>query len=91
MGSKEKLTEEYLINGWLQKYHSITIEELIKNEPELCKTAEWYKKYAVTQAQHDEWYEWAIMELAKNTGFPKKYVKKNFSFSYLNTAPNVKE
>ena len=91
MRRKEKLTEEYIINGWLKKYHGITVEELVRNEPELCKTADWFRKYSVTQEQHDEWYKWAVKEIAKNMGDTQKYVERHFAFTYLNTAPNVKK
>lgn len=83
----KKLTTEYIINGWLEKYHGITIEHLIEDEPELCKTSEWFKKYAVTKKQHDEWYEWAVNEIQKATKLSKKAVKRGFSFDYLNVAP----
>jgi hypothetical protein len=86
---KAQLTQEYIVNGWLQKYHGITVEELIEKEPELCNTSDWYKKYAVTQEQHDEWYEWAISELSKNLHMSKVRVKKLFAFDYLNVSPSV--
>jgi hypothetical protein len=89
MKHREKLTQDDLYNGWLTKYHNTTVEELIKNEPELIKTSDWYKKYAVTQAQHDEWYEWAINKLSKFYGTSKKQAKRNFCFDYLNIAPSI--
>jgi len=85
----KKVSTEYIINGWLEKYHGIKIEQLIKSEPELCKTSEWYKKYAVTQKQHDEWYEWAVAEICKATKLSKKAVKRGFAFDYLNVAPGL--
>lgn len=88
---KSKITPEYLYNGWLQKYHGITAAELLEKEPELCKTSEWFKKYAVTQAQHDEWYEWAIAELCKAFHCSRKAVIRSFAFDYLNIAPSIKE
>lgn len=86
---KKELKEEDFYNAWLQKYHGITIEELIEKEPELCKASEWYKKYAVTQEQHDDWYEWAITTLMKHYRWSRKSAQKNFCFEYLNLAPNV--
>lgn len=88
---KAVLTQEYIINGWLKKYHDITIEELIKKEPELCKSDKWYKKYPVTQAQHDEWYNWSVSELGRNLRMPKIRIKKIFQFEYLNVSPSIKE
>lgn len=91
---RKQITADDLYNGWLQKYHNTTVAELIKNEPELIKTSAWYKKYAVSQSEHDEWYEWAITELCKANGksLSKKNrdsVKKRFCFDYLNIAPSV--
>ena len=86
-----KLTSEYIMEGWLKKYHNLTVEELMEKEPELVQTPEWYKKYAVTQEQHDEWYEWAINEISKNQRCSKKAAKRSFVWDYLNLAPNIKE
>jgi len=86
----KKLTTEYIINGWLEKYHGITIEQLVETEPELCKSGDWYEKYAITQEQHDEWYEWALDEIRKATKLSKKTVKRRFTFDYLNVAPSLK-
>jgi len=86
---RKELTADDLYNYWLKKYHNITLAELIENEPELIKTSDWYKKYAVTQPQHDEWYEWAITEICKDKRCSRKYAKRNFCFDYLNIAPSI--
>ena len=78
------------MDGWL-KYHGKSVKWLIENEPELIKSPDWYKKYAVTQEQHDEWYEWAVSELGKNLRMPKTRVKRYFSFDYLNLSPSIKK
>jgi hypothetical protein len=88
---RKELTGDYLMNGWLVKYHGITIAELIEKEPELMKTSGWYLKYAVTQEQHDEWYEWAIKEVMKYYRYSRKVAVKQFTFPYLNLAPAVKD
>ena len=85
---KAILTESEFYNAWL-KYHNTTIEELIEKEPELMKTVEWYNKYAVTQEQHDEWYEWAIKRLCSYYRCGRKYAQRSFTFNYLNLAPNI--
>ena len=65
---KPKPTMEELIELWLKKYHNLTVAELIAKEPkELLQSSDWFKKYAVTQTQHDEWYEEAIELLRKRT------------------------
>jgi len=86
---KTELTEEFLINWWLEKYHGITVTEMIKKHPRLCKSGNWYKKYAVTQVQHDEWYSWAIDILSKTFHMSKKYTKRMFGLVYLNCAPSI--
>ena len=59
---KKKLTEEEFINMWLMAYHAIDLEGVKKAHPEWMEnpekhTRDFYRTYAVTQAQHDEWYE----------------------------------
>ena len=92
MGRKRKeLSESDFYNWWLQKYHNTTIEEIIEKEPELAKTSEWYKKYTVTEEQHDEWYQWAIQTVMKHYHWTKKEAIRRFCFAYLNVAPTVKK
>jgi hypothetical protein len=88
---KKVLTTDDLYNGWLVKYHGITVQELLEKEPELCKTSEWYKKYAVTTEQYDEWYKWAIKEIQKFYHCSKKTAIRNFAFDYLNVSPSIKD
>lgn len=65
----KQTTQEELIDLWLVPYHGLTAAELIAKEPpELLQSPDWWKKYAVTQQQHDEWYEAAITLLSKRTG-----------------------
>ena len=86
---RKELTEEDLYNLWLTPYHGITVQWLVENEPELIKTPEWYKKYAVSQLQHDLWYECAITEICRYNKCSRKFAKKNFCFQYLNVAPSI--
>lgn len=90
---RKQVTADDLYNLWLEPYHGVTVQWLVDNEPELIKTPEWYKKYAVTQEQHDQWYEKAIDLLCKEKGAKSKksreFVKKNFCFDYLNISPSV--
>ena len=88
---KKKLTTEFIMDYWLQKYHNINIQWLIENEPELIKSPEWYKKYAVTQAEHDEWYDLAIDYMSKYYKRSKKRIKRDFCFDYLNCSPTIKK
>lgn len=85
---KEPLTAAFIRDYWLKKYHGIDTAWLIENEPELIQTLEWYKKYAVTKEQHDEWYEWAIDTIAKHRHISKKSAKSRFVWDYLNLAPS---
>ena len=86
---KDELTSTYLINGWLERYHGIDIDELCKKEPELVKTPDWWKKYPVTSKQHDEWYQWCIDKICEAHRCSRKHAKRNFAFDYLNIAPSV--
>jgi len=86
---KTRLTQEFIMNWWLKKYHNISVKWLLENEPEFVKTPHWYTKYAVTQEQHDEWYNWAINYMSKYYKMPKQYIKRNFGFDYLNCSPAV--
>jgi len=86
---KAQLSAEEIMNWWLEKYHGITVQWLVDNEPELIKTPEWYKKYPVTQQQHDEWYNWAIGHITKHYGWSKRYTKRQFMWQYLNLSPTV--
>jgi len=88
---RKELSEEEFYDAWLVPCHGITVKELMEKEPELCKTSDWYKKYAVTQEQHDKWYEWAINRVAKHYKWSKKFTRRRFAFQYLNLAPSVKE
>jgi len=54
-------------------------------------TRDFYKTYAVTQEQHDEWYEWAINRIAKYYRYSKKRAKRMFCWDYLNVAPSIKD
>jgi hypothetical protein len=85
---REPLTAEFIRDYWLKKYHGIDTAWLIENEPILIQTPDWYKKYAVTKEQHDEWYEWAIDTIAKYNHISKKLARRGFAFDYLNLAPS---
>lgn len=89
---RAEVTTDEIINLWLEKYHGVTIEQVAKDNPDRVKAEDslwFYMTYAVIQEQHDEWYEAAIELIAKRKRLSKKYVKKHFTFDYLNTAPSV--
>lgn len=87
---RKELNAADFYNWWLQKYHNTTVQEIMEKEPELAKTPDWYKKYAVTQEQHDEWLEWAIQTIMNHYNWKRDRARKEFCFSYLNIAPSVK-
>jgi hypothetical protein len=84
------LSEEYFINYWLKKWHNTSIEELLVTDPDI-HSGSWYKKYPVTQEQHDEWHEWALGVLMNKFKCGRKKAERGFSFTYLNVAPTIKE
>ena len=88
---KKLLEQSYLMDYWLKKGHGISVEWLKENEPELIQSIDWYKKYAVSQELHDEWYEWAIKEIMKHYKRGRKWAERSFVFPYLNCSPSVKE
>jgi hypothetical protein len=87
---RNELTEDYFRNWWLKKYHNTNCEEVIRKHPRLVKTSKWFLKYPVTEKQHDEWYDWAISKIQKYFKCSKENAKRNFCFTYLNVAPNIK-
>ena len=93
---KKDLTEEFLIDMWLKKYHNTTIKELLIKHPSWgedpqAHTREFYEIYQVTQEQCDEWEKEAKKIVRKTLGLSKKYVDRSFSSTALNTAPRVKQ
>lgn len=92
---KNKLTERDCVNWWLEKYHNTNIDKVLKQHPEWDDgkehSREFYKTYPVTQKQHDEWREWLIKALKKETHMGRKVVERNMWPIYLNTSPSVKD
>jgi len=91
---KKLLTEEEFINWWLRKYHNTDIEGVKEAHPEWMDdpqkhTRDFYRTYAVTREQHDEWYAWAIKRLMKYYSMGRKRAEKSFCMDYLNVAPNI--
>jgi hypothetical protein len=86
---KKELTEEMIRDYWLQKYHNTNSKDVVRKHPEVCKTADWFKLYPVTQAQHDEWHEWMIEELRKYYRCSKKFARQHSWAIYLHLAPYV--
>ena len=94
--TKRNVTIEYFINKWLKDYHNTNLDEVTKLHPEWENNPrehihDFYKKYAVTKEQHDEWHEWAIKEIMRIWRISKKRAERAFTFDYLNCAPNTKE
>ena len=92
---RKELTEEYVINWWLEKYHNTNLDQVLKDHPEWDDgenhSRDFYNTYAVTQKQHDEWHKWFIDTVAKTHGTSKKWARKNTCFDYLNVAPSIKD
>lgn len=90
----KKVDPYVLLDGWL-KYHNTTMKEVEENHPEWKEnpsmhSREFYKKYAVTQEQHDEWEAWAKEYTKKSTKIRGKLFDRSWTWVYLDTAPNVK-
>lgn len=85
----KKIDPNEIYNYWL-KFHNTTIEDVIKKHPKLTKTSKWFKKYEVTQEQHDDWENWCLNYVKKITKLPKKTIKRMWWKLYLTYAPSVK-
>lgn len=92
---RSKTTANELINMWLKPIHGVTIEEVIKEYPEWKypegDSREFYKKYPVTQEQHDEWYANVIQIIMREYGWNKKNAERQFAMPYLNISPMIIE
>jgi len=87
-----KITRDELMNWWLEKYHNTNVEEVVKNHPKkVLQSTNWFKLYAVTKEQHDEWIKWAKSHIKKRERWSKALLERNWGFIYLDTAPYVKE
>ena len=53
-------------------------------------TTEFYKTYAVTEEQHDEWVKEAKEYIRKITKLPKKLIERGWWSVYLDCSPSVK-
>ena len=85
----KKPTADDLIEWWLYRYHGLTIAELKKiHTLKELSSPDWYKKYAVTEKQHDKWEAWAEKKLIR-TGVIKK--GQSWGMLYLDTAPAIKK
>src|SRR6056297_2745856 len=94
--TKQKVTEEDLLNWWLGKYHDTSVKKVMEDHPEWdVGSKEWdsrifYDTYPCTQEQHDQWYDWAIETIMKDFRIrSKKRAQKDFAFVYLNTSPKI--
>jgi hypothetical protein len=84
-----RVTSTDLINWWLLKYHSKTVDDVLHEFPDARESPEWFRVYAVTKEQHDEWHEWMKDTVAKQYHIPQKVIAKYTAFLYLNVAPSV--
>lgn len=90
MPKRKRLTEDDVVNWWLEKYHSTTLEEVMEEHPEYNKDSRlFYKEYQVTEQQHDEWKAWLVKSLMKESGMGKKYTESHMWVIYLNIAPLI--
>lgn len=85
----KQVNREDLLNGWL-KYWNTTVEEVVKRHPkEFLRDSDWFRAYAVTQEQHDEWEKWAKEHVRKTTKLPKRFIDKIWGFTYLDVVPDI--
>ena len=85
-----KLTQDDLINVWLKDYFDTTLEEEYAKQP-WTDSREFYARYRVTQAQHDEWNAKAKEMFKKALRLNKYSADRFWGLTYLNTSPSVKD
>lgn len=94
---RKDISETILVNTWLGKYYNTTLQEVEKNYKKENgeflpgETARFYKDFAVTQEQHDEWDKQIRKELRKKLKLSKKMFDRSYSLLYLNIAPSIKK
>ena len=93
---RKKLTLDEIVNYWLEKYHGITVAQVREEHPDwternpMYSSRIFYETYPCTEEQHDEWREWLVKALMKETRMGRKYVEKGIWGIYLDTAPMIK-
>lgn len=90
--NKNNISEQMLLNVWLEKYFETTIEEIVasgKYENNTEESRKFYADHAVTQEQHDWWYE-EVKKIFKKK-FGAKLGERTLSWAYINTAPSIKK
>ena len=90
----KKVNGDELVNWWLEKYHNTNLTKVLEDNPEWVvnpqdHTRDFYKKYAVTQEQHDEWEIWAKKYVKQITKANKKVLEVGWAWVYLDTSPSV--
>lgn len=90
----KKVNPKDLINWWLEKYHNTNLDKVVKENPEWKEnprehTKDFYKKYAVTQEQCDEWEKWAKEYTKKVTKVSKRLLERGWGLVYLDTSPQI--
>ena len=91
---RKKLSEEDILNWWLEKYHSTNVAKVQEEHPEWKDGShhrEFYETYQVTQAQYDEWREWLVTALMKDYRASRKYVERHMWAIDLNLAPMIND
>ena len=91
---KKEVRAEDLINWWLEKYHNTNLDRVQEAHPEWMDnpkehSMDFYKAYAVTEQQHDEWNKWAKEYTRKVTGHTKKFIDRGWPWVYLDTSPSI--
>lgn len=93
---KQQISERDLINEWLVEYFGKTyeeVEESYKDENGVLPTdisREFYKDYAITEEQYDE-FSLQIKEfLCKKWKVSKKTYDRHFGMTLLNVMPSIK-
>lgn len=86
----KQVKREILLNWWLQKYHNITVKEIIeKYDKNILMSANWFKMFPVTSEQELEWINWAKDYIRKETKMSKYMIERQWPYIYLDCSPYV--
>jgi len=94
---RNEISDRDLVDSWLITFFNTTLSEVEKDytkdesgkfSPE--DTRNFYKKYSISQEQHDEWEKAVKKILRKKLRLSKKFFDRSWPLTYLNVAPSTK-
>lgn len=85
----KQVSREEMLNLWLEKYHNITVQEVLQKYPEECKSPDWFKLFPCTPEQYQEWERQAKLICQKKYKIPKRYLEETWWIVSLSCSPYI--